>query len=122
MKPGSPTADQCWTPSGQREWPWHPEWTVYAACRGKYGRPQHDRDERYDEFFDFAAQSDETKRAKAICYSCPVRLTCLKENLYVPFGIFGGYTERERRALRREYRDRSVQIGFFRHGMETQAG
>lgn len=119
MKAGKPPADEYWTPTGPRDLPWHPDWTVHAACRAKYGKPQHPRDEKYDPFFDFSAESDETRKAKAICYGCPVRLTCLKENLWVPFGIFGGYTDRERRRLRREGRDRSVQMGYFLQGRKV---
>lgn len=116
MKTGQAAQEDFWAPTGQVEWPWHPDWTVYAACRGKFGRPKVEGD---DPFFDFPAQSPETLAAKNICYSCPVRMNCLKANLWVPFGIFGGYTERERRKLRRDHRDRSVQIGFFVPGRKV---
>lgn len=40
--------------------------------------------------------------AKAVCHRCPVRAECLAEALArIPYGIAGGLTEDERRALRR---------------------
>jgi len=48
---------------------------------------------------DGAAQN----RAKAVCTACPVRLQCLVYALDQRewFGVWGGMTERERRALLR---------------------
>ncbi|MEV2279195.1 WhiB family transcriptional regulator [Nocardiopsis sp. NPDC049922] len=45
------------------------------------------------------AQND----AKRICSGCPIRMPCLLEALNdrVEFGVWGGMTERERRALLR---------------------
>jgi WhiB family redox-sensing transcriptional regulator len=42
-------------------------------------------------------------RAKAVCFGCPVRTECLADALdnRIEFGIWGGMTERERRALLR---------------------
>ncbi|GAA1095627.1 WhiB family transcriptional regulator [Nocardiopsis metallicus] len=42
-------------------------------------------------------------RAKLICLPCPVRARCLAEALdgQIEFGVWGGMTERERRALLR---------------------
>jgi WhiB family redox-sensing transcriptional regulator len=42
-------------------------------------------------------------RAKTVCRSCPVRTECLADALdnRVEFGVWGGLTERERRALLR---------------------
>ena len=39
--------------------------------------------------------------AKRVCYGCPVRTECLAEALdgKIEFGVWGGLTERERRAL-----------------------
>lgn len=44
----------------------------------------------------------ETLAAKRICAQCPVKLQCLDEAMPVTWlaGIWGGTTERERRALR----------------------
>jgi WhiB family redox-sensing transcriptional regulator len=42
-------------------------------------------------------------RAKTVCRGCPVRTECLADALdnRVEFGVWGGLTERERRALLR---------------------
>jgi WhiB family redox-sensing transcriptional regulator len=41
--------------------------------------------------------------AKKVCHGCPVRTECLAEALEgrIEFGVWGGLTERERRALLR---------------------
>ena len=69
---------------------WVEDWTMAAACRGM------DPDEL---FVQGAAQN----RAKSVCNSCPVRTECLADALdnRVEFGVWGGMTERERRALLR---------------------
>ena len=66
------------------------DWTATAACRNS------DPD---DLFVQGAAQN----RAKAVCQGCPVRIECLADALdnRVEFGVWGGMTERERRALLR---------------------
>ena len=66
------------------------EWSVQAACRNA------DPDAL---FVQGAAQN----RAKVICRACPVRVMCLADALdnRVEFGVWGGMTERERRALLR---------------------
>lgn len=73
---------------------WVDDWTVTAACRGM------DPDEL---FVQGAAQN----RAKAVCSGCPVRTECLADALdnRVEFGVWGGMTERERRALLRRRPD-----------------
>ncbi|MEU6293027.1 WhiB family redox-sensing transcriptional regulator [Streptomyces sp. KhCrAH-43] len=65
-------------------------WHEDAACRGA------DPDELF-------ADSTRQNRAKAICTGCPVRTECLVEALdnRVEWGVWGGMTERERRALLR---------------------
>jgi len=69
---------------------WVEDWTTAAACRGT------DPDEL---FVQGAAQN----RAKGVCAACPVRTECLADALdnRVEFGVWGGMTERERRALLR---------------------
>lgn len=69
---------------------WVEDWTMSAACRGM------DPDEL---FVQGAAQN----RAKSVCAACPVRTECLADALdnRVEFGVWGGMTERERRALLR---------------------
>lgn len=68
----------------------HEEWAARAACRTA------DPDEL---FVEGAAQS----AAKAVCNGCPVRTECLAFALdrRIEYGIWGGATERERRALLR---------------------
>ncbi len=70
------------------------EWTTRAACRAQ------DPDTL---FVQGAAQ----KHAKRICQGCPVRAECLADALdnRVEFGVWGGMTERERRALLRRRPD-----------------
>ena len=69
---------------------WVVDWTKHAVCR------KTDPDEL---FVQGAAQN----RAKAVCSGCPVRAECLAYGLdnRVEFGVWGGMTERERRALLR---------------------
>jgi WhiB family redox-sensing transcriptional regulator len=66
------------------------EWMTHAACRAI----------NPDELFvRGAAQND----AKRICHGCPVKTECLAYALDhgIEFGVWGGMTERERRALLR---------------------
>ena len=46
-------------------------------------------------------------KAKLVCVACPVRTECLAEALdnRIEFGVWGGMTERERRALLRRRPD-----------------
>lgn len=69
---------------------WINDWPAEAACRGV------DPDRL---FVQGAAQN----RAKTICASCRVRPECLADALDngIEFGVWGGMTERERRALLR---------------------
>ncbi|MCW2707818.1 MAG: transcription factor WhiB [Frankiales bacterium] len=70
------------------------DWTSLASCNTA------DPDEL---FVTGAAQN----RAKAVCLRCPVRTECLSDALdnRVEFGVWGGMTERERRALLRRRPD-----------------
>jgi WhiB family redox-sensing transcriptional regulator len=65
-------------------------WRVNASCR----------DTDPDGLF---VRGAEQNRAKTVCMGCPVRAECLAEALdgRINFGIWGGMTERERRALLR---------------------
>ena len=69
-------------------------WVAASACRNA------DPDEL---FVTGAAQN----RAKAVCMGCSVRTECLSDALdnRVEFGVWGGMTERERRALLRRRPD-----------------
>jgi WhiB family transcriptional regulator, redox-sensing transcriptional regulator len=73
---------------------WSRDWAGRAACRGT------DPDQL---FVQGAAQN----RAKMVCLGCPVRTECLADALdnRVEFGVWGGMTERERRALLRRRPD-----------------
>src|SRR3978361_347868 len=64
------------------------DWTGRAACRGI------DPD-------DLVVQGAAQTRAKNRCMGCPGRTECLADALdnRVEFGVWGGMTERERRAL-----------------------
>ncbi|MFD2674543.1 WhiB family transcriptional regulator [Gulosibacter bifidus] len=52
----------------------------------------------------FPEKGGSTRDAKMICQSCEVRAQCLEYALERDerFGIWGGYSERERRKLRRQ--------------------
>lgn len=69
-------------------------WRVRALCR----------DADPDELF---VRGADQNRAKLVCMGCPVRTECLAEALdsRIDFGIWGGMTERERRALLRRRPD-----------------
>ncbi len=83
---------------------WNSDWTSDAACRGS------DPDTL---FVQGAAQN----RAKAVCMGCSVRTECLADALdnRVEFGVWGGMTERERRALLR----RRPNVTSWRHLLRT---
>jgi WhiB family redox-sensing transcriptional regulator len=83
---------------------WITDWTTRAACKGT------DPDEL---FVQGAAQN----RAKLICRGCPVRTECLADALDngIEFGVWGGMTERERRALLRRRPD----VKSWRELLET---
>ncbi|MFE7779418.1 WhiB family transcriptional regulator, partial [Streptomyces sp. NPDC057445] len=53
------------------------------------------------------ADAEGQRRAKAVCLGCPVQTECLAEALdnRIEFGVWGGMTERERRALLRRRPD-----------------
>ena len=75
----------------------HGEWRSAAACRS--ADP--------DLFFPISASGparQQTAEAKAICAICPVRRQCLAFAVRTgqPHGIWGGTTEEERAAARRE--------------------
>ncbi|WP_028648526.1 WhiB family transcriptional regulator [Nocardiopsis sp. CNT312] len=90
------------------------QWTSRARCRGI------DPDAL---FVQGAAQN----RAKLICGGCPVRTECLSDALdnRVEFGVWGGMTERERRALLRKHpgvRDWAAVLEEARRGGHTDLG
>jgi WhiB family redox-sensing transcriptional regulator len=80
------------------------QWAAKGACRSS------DPDAL---FVRGAAQN----QAKVVCLSCPVRKECLSDALdhRIEFGVWGGMTERERRALLR----RRPNIRSWWHLLET---
>lgn len=69
-------------------------WRDLAACAGSHA----------DLFF--PTRGEATGPAKAVCASCPVSEQCLADALAhgEKFGVWGGRSERERRAIRRRHR------------------
>ena len=67
---------------------WTLEWAGRGACASTAA----------DELF---VQGSAQNRAKAVCAGCPVRTECLADALdsRIEYGVWGGMTERERRAL-----------------------
>jgi WhiB family redox-sensing transcriptional regulator len=67
-----------------------PGWWFSALCRG------------VDPELWFPDRGGDTRPAKEVCRGCPVRTECLEYALgnSERFGIWGGLSERERRALR----------------------
>lgn len=80
------------------------DWAARGSCRAS------DPDAL---FVQGAAQN----RAKAVCLGCPVRTECLADALdnRTEFGVWGGMTERERRALLR----RRPNVRSWRRLLET---
>lgn len=76
-------------------WPDPPEWKAHAACRGSDVN-----------FFPGRGDHLGVAACRAICAGCPVRDDCLAEALETAslIGIWGGTSEKERRALRRQRR------------------
>jgi WhiB family redox-sensing transcriptional regulator len=87
------------------------DWPSLAACRN--GDP--------DALF---VQGAEQNVAKRICRSCPVRLECLADALdnRIEFGVWGGMTERERRALLRRHPNVASWRRMFEAAMRDAAG
>lgn len=69
---------------------WVDDWASRGACRE--GQP--------DQLF---VRGAEQNKAKQVCAGCAVRTECLAEALdnQIEWGVWGGMTERERRALLR---------------------
>jgi WhiB family redox-sensing transcriptional regulator len=83
---------------------WNENWANEAACRSLSPDAL---------FVRGAAQN----RAKQVCMGCPVRTECLAEALdnQMEWGVWGGMTERERRALLR----RRPNVTSWRNLLET---
>ncbi|MDO5724424.1 MAG: WhiB family transcriptional regulator [Flaviflexus sp.] len=67
-------------------------WAAYAACA----------DVDPDTLFVRGAAQ---RQVRQVCYGCPVRIECLADALdsNTTYGVWGGLTERERRALLRRF-------------------
>lgn len=80
------------TPMRRRQSDWVEDWTPLAACRTS----------QPDELF---VQGAAQQQAKRICLLCPVVAECLADALdhRAEFGVWGGMTERERRAILRRH-------------------
>jgi WhiB family redox-sensing transcriptional regulator len=72
------------------------DWIDKGLCRGA------DPDLFYPE------RGESTREAKSVCAICPVKRECLEYGVsnVEKFGIWGGASERERRAIRRRRRKR----------------
>jgi WhiB family redox-sensing transcriptional regulator len=70
------------------------DWRISASCQ----------DEEPDQLF---VRGAEQRKARLVCLGCRVRTECLAEALdnRIEFGVWGGMTERERRALLRRRPD-----------------
>jgi WhiB family redox-sensing transcriptional regulator len=66
-------------------------WAAYASCRS------------LDPDLFFPVSEGSPDEALKVCRACPVREECLEWALdtRVPYGIWGGHTERERRRMLR---------------------
>jgi WhiB family transcriptional regulator, redox-sensing transcriptional regulator len=92
-----------WALEGTRPM-WNEDWASKALCN----------EARPDELFVRGAAQN---RAKQMCAGCPVRTECLGEALdnHIEWGVWGGMTERERRALLR----RRPNVSSWRRLLET---
>jgi len=79
-------------------------WMNQAMCKG-----------RTDEFFIARGDTEAVTHAKSICSTCPVITQCRDYVIYNPeiYGIWGGMTERERRAYRLA---NGIELSSFAHG------
>ena len=72
------------------------EWQLRGACREAdptlFFHPEGERG---------PSRSNREAAAKAVCASCPVRLTCRAHALasHEPYGVWGGLTEDDREAI-----------------------
>ena len=88
---------------------WITDWTTRAACKGT------DPDEL---FVQGAAQN----RAKLICRGCTVRTECLADALdnRIEFGVWGGMTDRQRKALLKQHPEVDSWREFFTRSRQNR--
>ncbi len=86
------------------------DWVDHAVCAG--GEP--------DALF---VQGAAQREARVQCLNCPVRLECLADALQHQsnFGVWGGLTERERRAMLRYYREVKDWMHWLRSSQDPLA-
>lgn len=68
-------------------------WRKLAACRGS------------DMEIFYPKKGHSPLPAYSICCDCSVRMECLGSSLGEPFGIWGGFSERERRGIKRAVKE-----------------
>ncbi len=66
-----------------------PVWHAQAACAGR------------SDLSWFPVRGESTDAQRAICEGCPVREPCAEAGMGERHGLWGGYSERDRRRLRR---------------------
>ena len=98
-------------------------WTTRAACTPAVGATTMPTSNKLEDagdldamFVSGAAQRD----ARQVCFACPVRMECLVEafEARIEYGVWGGLTERERRAMVREA-DRNGDVTCWRERLES---
>ena len=74
----------------------NPPWRKRAACQGLDP----------DVFYPATEEEIDAEQAKAVCAQCPVQDACLEHALAFreKDGVWGGFTERERRRIVRQRR------------------
>jgi WhiB family redox-sensing transcriptional regulator len=72
------------------------DWRNFANCRG------------CDVDIFFPKLGEPTSKAKKICAACMVREQCLSEHLYERYGIWGGLSEKERRRVRKQIKNKNA--------------
>lgn len=89
---------------------WHTDWVTKAACQ------QQDPDALF-------VRGAQQQTAKVVCQKCPVVAECLADALDsgIEFGVWGGMTERERRALLRKNPKVTSWAALFRAARRHQA-
>ena len=68
------------------------DWVLSAVCR------------QVDPELWFPEQGGGASVVKKICHGCPVRQECLDYGMDERFGIWGGFSEKERRSMPKGYR------------------
>jgi WhiB family redox-sensing transcriptional regulator len=96
---------------GYKQMTWNEDWATAAQC--KQATP--------DELFVRGAAQN---RAKQMCSGCPVKTECLAEALdnEIEWGVWGGMTERERRAVLRKRPNVTSWRGLFEAAQAEQLG